>query len=119
MIKGADALSGIYPPKILQSLHYLNLPSSPLSHASPPAAPEVTPPLLRQLDDDPVVGSGISSTGRYVMCCSERGRLTVLDLRGGVLASTDTRQAPVHAATISPCGRFVMSAGEAGEMGEW
>ncbi|KAF0313790.1 Transducin beta-like protein 2 [Amphibalanus amphitrite] len=82
-----------------------------------------------KLDDDPLVGSGISSNGgsaeqrhsagHYVMCCSERGRLTVFDLRGGVLASTDTRQAPVHAARISPCGRFIMSAGFTPDVKVW
>lgn len=72
-----------------------------------------------KLDDDTLVGSGIASTGRYVMCCSERGRLTILDLKGGQLTSTDTRQAPVHAARISPCGRFVMSAGFTPDVKVW
>ncbi|XP_037068424.1 transducin beta-like protein 2 [Pollicipes pollicipes] len=72
-----------------------------------------------KLDDDPLVGSGISSSGRYVMSCSEHGRLTVFDLKGAVLAGTDTRQVTVHAARISPCGRFIMSAGFTPDVKVW
>jgi len=70
-------------------------------------------------DDDALVGSGIASTGRYVMSCSDRGRLTLFDLKGGVLASADTRQAPQYAARLSPCGRFVLTAGFTPDVKVW
>jgi hypothetical protein len=53
----------------------------------------------------------VASTGRFIMTCTPKNELDVLDLKGNLLASVITNQMETYSAKISPDGRFVATSG--------
>jgi hypothetical protein len=53
----------------------------------------------------------VASTGRFIMTCTPKNELDILDLKGNLLASVITNQMETYSAKISPDGRFVATSG--------
>lgn len=53
----------------------------------------------------------VASTGRFIMTCTAKNELDLLDLKGNLLASITTNQMETYFARISPDGRFIASSG--------
>ena len=53
----------------------------------------------------------VASTGRFLMTCTPKCELDILDLKGNVMASVITNQMETYSAKISPDGRFVATSG--------
>ena len=53
----------------------------------------------------------MASTGRFVMTCTAKNEMDILDLKGNVLSSIITNQMEVFFAGISPDGKFVATSG--------
>lgn len=53
----------------------------------------------------------VASTGRYIMTCTPKNELDLLDLKGNLMASVTTNQMETYSAKISPDGRFVATSG--------
>ncbi|XP_008196781.2 transducin beta-like protein 2 isoform X4 [Tribolium castaneum] len=66
-----------------------------------------------------VIGMGIASNGRYIMSCSNKTDLVIWDLKGQILAQTDTYLMTTTCAKISPCGKFVVASGFAPDARVW
>ncbi|XP_057365706.1 transducin beta-like protein 2 isoform X3 [Daphnia carinata] len=61
----------------------------------------------------------VASTGRFIMTCTPKNELDILDLKGNLLASIVTNQMETYSAKISPDGRFVATSGFTPEVRVW
>lgn len=66
--------------------------------------------FAKQSDDD-VIGLGIAPNGKFIMTCTVTNTLTLYDLRGNILTTTDTVLMRTNSAKISPCSKFIAAAG--------
>lgn len=64
-----------------------------------------------RVHQESVVGIGIASNGKFIMSCSEKNDLVIMDLKGNVLGREDTYLSKTACAKISPCGHFVFASG--------
>jgi hypothetical protein len=67
--------------------------------------------LLLKVREDDLLALGVASTGRFVMTCTAKNEMDILDLKGNVLSSITTNQMEVYFARISPDGKFVATSG--------
>ncbi|XP_028396746.1 transducin beta-like protein 2 isoform X4 [Dendronephthya gigantea] len=58
-----------------------------------------------------IINVGVSATGKFIMSCSNDTTIVIWNLKGEVLETLNTNQVNNSFACISPCGRFVASAG--------
>jgi len=67
--------------------------------------------LLLKVREDDLLALGVASTGRFVMTCTAKNEMDILDLKGNVLSSITTNQMEVYFARISSDGKFVATSG--------
>jgi len=76
----------------------------------------VTPKMKFCSDEDEkvdIVGVGIAPSGFFIMSCTATGVVTLWGVKGGVIHKLQTNpDAPIVAAKLSPCGRFVAVCGK-------
>ncbi|KAK3739311.1 hypothetical protein QZH41_017882 [Actinostola sp. cb2023] len=66
-----------------------------------------------------IINIAIASSGKYIMSCSKDTTIIIWDLKGDVLATLDTLQMQNTFCSLSPCGRFVASAGFTPDVKLW
>ncbi|XP_053703594.1 transducin beta-like protein 2 [Synchiropus splendidus] len=79
------------------------------------AAPEDFP----QKHKATVINLCIAETGKFIMSASADTSIHIWDLKGEILASINTNQMSNSFAAVSPCGRFVGSAGFTPDVKVW
>ncbi|XP_032242347.2 transducin beta-like protein 2 isoform X2 [Nematostella vectensis] len=66
-----------------------------------------------------IINIAVASNGKYIMSCSKDTTIIIWDLKGEVLATLDTLQINNSFSALSPCGRFVASAGFTPDVKLW
>ncbi|XP_031553356.1 transducin beta-like protein 2 isoform X2 [Actinia tenebrosa] len=66
-----------------------------------------------------IISIAIASNGKYIMSCSKDTTIVIWNLKGEVLAIIDTLQVNNSFCSLSPCGRFVASAGFTPDVKLW
>ena len=64
-----------------------------------------------QVREADLIAIGLASTGRFIMTCTPKNEVDIVDLKGNVLASFTTNQMETYCAKISPCARWVAISG--------
>ncbi|EFX87653.1 hypothetical protein DAPPUDRAFT_207577 [Daphnia pulex] len=93
--------------KVLKKPEAGGLPSVQVSHA------------FEKTREADLLAIDVASTGRFIMTCTPKNELDVLDLKGNLLASVITNQMETYSAKISPDGRFVATSGFTPEVKVW
>ncbi|KAL9981141.1 hypothetical protein ACROYT_G009805 [Oculina patagonica] len=66
-----------------------------------------------------IINIAVASSGKFIMSCSRDTTIILWNLKGEVLSIIDTRQMNNSFASISPCGKFVASAGFTPDVKLW
>ncbi|XP_020894686.1 transducin beta-like protein 2 isoform X2 [Exaiptasia diaphana] len=66
-----------------------------------------------------IINIAIAANGKYIMSCSRDTTIILWDLKGEVLATLDTLQMQNTFCSLSPCGKFVASAGFTPDVKLW
>lgn len=66
-----------------------------------------------------IINIAVASHGKFIMSCSRDTTIILWNLKGEVLSIIDTHQMNNSFASISPCGRFVASAGFTPDVKLW
>ncbi|KAL5016827.1 hypothetical protein ScPMuIL_006416 [Solemya velum] len=66
-----------------------------------------------------IIDMGIASNGKFVMTCTGDTSIIIWSIKGEVMANIDTHQMNNSHAAVSPCGRFVASAGFTPDVKVW
>ncbi|XP_020622466.1 transducin beta-like protein 2 isoform X3 [Orbicella faveolata] len=66
-----------------------------------------------------IINIAVASSGKFIMSCSSDTTIILWNLKGEVLSIIDTRQMNNSFASISPCGKFVASAGFTPDVKLW
>ncbi|XP_065190281.1 transducin beta-like protein 2 [Sycon ciliatum] len=74
---------------------------------------------LQKVHSLPILNVAIASTGKFMLTASSDNKIVIWTPKGDVLESIDTRQVTTHWAAISPCGRFIASAGFTSDVKIW
>lgn len=66
-----------------------------------------------------IINIAVASNGKFIMSCSRDTTIIIWNLKGEVLSIIDTRQMNNSYASLSPCGKFVASAGFTPDVKLW
>lgn len=65
-------------------------------------------PKHREAD---LIALGVASTGRFIMTCTPKNELDLMDLKGQLITSHITNQMETYYARVSPCAKLIAVAG--------